>query len=171
MASRVATLAPAPLWWCPQLLPSPAQAMVLLRRGVADWPRTGMAVVGSSLGGFYAHVLSREIGCPAVLINPAAHPARDLAGLIGEHPAWHDPKERIHFEATHIDELRALETTPALHTSPTLAVVAQGDEVLDWREMVAAYGHDRLRLIAGSDHALSDFDTHLPEILDFLGLG
>jgi predicted esterase YcpF (UPF0227 family) len=170
MAAQVAALAPAPRWWCPQLPPSPAQAMALLRQGIADWPRTTMAIVGSSLGGFYAHVLSREIGCPAVLLNPAAHPARDLAGLIGEHPAWHDPAERIHFEAAHIDALRLLEAQASHHTPPTLAVIAQGDEVLDWREMRAAYGHDRVRLIAGSDHALSDFDTHLPEILDFLGL-
>ncbi|MBM3387651.1 MAG: esterase, partial [Betaproteobacteria bacterium] len=103
-------------------------------------------------------------------LNPAVHPARDLSALVGEHPAWHDPAERIHFEADHVQALRALEATAATHTPPTLAVIAQGDEVLDWREMVAAYGQDRLRLIAGSDHALSDFESHLPEILQFLGL-
>lgn len=129
-----------------------------------------MAILGSSLGGFYAHVLARQIGCPVVLLNPAVHPARDLAGYIGEHPAWHDPAERIHFEARFIDELRVLEATPCHHTPPTLAVIAQGDEVLDWREMQAAYGYDRLRLIEGSDHALSDFEAILPEVLTFLGL-
>ena len=170
MGQVVAALASTPVWWCPQLPPSPAQAMALLQQGIADWPCASMAIVGSSLGGFYAHVLARQIGCPLVLLNPAVHPARDLAGLVGEHPAWHDPAERVHFEARHIDELRAFEATPALRAPPTLAVIAQGDEVLDWREMVAAYGHDRLRLIAGSDHALSDFDIHLPDILDFLGL-
>lgn len=171
MAEVIATLAEPPVWWCPQLPPSPAATMALLRGGIADWPQARMAIVGSSLGGFCAHVLARQIGCPVVLLNPAVYPARDLAGLVGEHPAWHDPAERVHFEARHIEELRALEATPATHKAPTLAVIAQGDEVLDWREMVAAYGHDRLRLIAGSDHALSDFDTHLPEILEFLGLG
>lgn len=170
MGEAVAALAEPPVWWCPQMPPSPAAAMALLQRGIATWPAQGMAIVGSSLGGFYAHVLARQIGCPLVLLNPAVYPARDLAGLVGEHPAWHDPAERIHFEARHIDELRTLEATPATHTPPTLAVIAQGDEVLDWREMVAAYGHDRLRLIAGSDHALSDFEAYLPEILDFLGL-
>ena len=145
--------------------------MALLRSGIADWPPQHMAIVGSSLGGFYAHVLARQMGCPLVLLNPAVHPARDLTGLVGEHTAWHDPAERIHFEPSHIDELRALEATPAMHKPRTLAVIAQGDEVLDWREMVAAYGQDRLRLIAGSDHALSDFEAHLPEILAFLGLG
>ena len=170
MARAVSELPQAPQWWCPQLPPSPAQAMALLRQGLTDWPQERMAVVGSSLGGFYAHVLARQIGCPVVLLNPAVHPARDLAGYIGEHPAWHDPGQRIHFDASFIDELRALEATPALHTPPTLAVIAKGDEVLDWREMQAAYGHDRLRLIEGSDHAISDFDTFLPEILGFLRL-
>ena len=170
MARAVAGLARPPQWWCPQLPASPAQAMALLQQGVSDWPRQRMAILGSSLGGFYAHVLARQIGCPVVLLNPAVHPARDLAGYIGEHPAWHDPEQRIHFDATFIDELRALEVTPSLQSPPTLAVIAKGDEVLDWREMHAAYGHDRVRLIEGSDHAISDFDRFLPEILDFLGL-
>jgi len=166
----VAALNPAPHWWCPQLPPSPAQAMALIEQGIADWPRDRMAILGSSLGGFYAAVLARQIGCPVVLLNPAVHPARDLAGYIGEHPAWHDPGQRLHFDASFIGELQALEATPVRHTPPSLAVVAKGDEVLDWREMLAAYGHDRVRLIEGSDHAISDFDTYLPEILEFLGL-
>ena len=170
MAQAMTTLAHAPHWWCPALPPSPAAAMAQLRAGIADWPRASTAIVGSSLGGFYAHVLAREMACRVVLLNPAVYPARDLAGLVGEHPAWHDPAERVHFEARHIDELRTLEATPTTHTPPTLAVIAQGDEVLDWREMVAAYGRDRLRLVEGSDHALSDFEAYLPEILDFLDL-
>ena len=169
MARAVAALPAPPRWWCPQLPPSPQQAMALIRQGIADWPRERMAVVGSSLGGFYAHVLARQIGCPVVLLNPAVHPARDLAGYIGEHPAWHDPGQRIHFDAGFIDELRALEAIPTSTQSPTLAVIAKGDEVLDWREMLAAYGHDRVRLIEGSDHAISDFDLYMPEILQFLG--
>ena len=169
-ARAVGALPLAPHWWCPQLPPSPAQAMALVRQGIAGWPVASMAVLGSSLGGFYAHVLARQIGCPVVLLNPAVHPARDLAAHVGEHPAWHDPAQRIHFDARFIEELRQLEATPAQHTPPTLVVIAKGDEVLDWREMLAAYGNDRVRLLEGSDHAISDFDAHLPEILAFLGL-
>ena len=170
MARAVAALPSPPQWWCPQLPPSPAQAMALLHQGMADWPVDRMAILGSSLGGFYAHVLARQIGCPVVQLNPAVHPARDLANYIGEHPAWHDPDQRIHFDASFIDELQALEAQPVRHTPPTLAVIAKGDEVLDWREMLAAYGHDRVRLLEGSDHALSEFEALLPEVLDFLGL-
>ena len=51
-----------------------------------------------------------------------------------------------------------------------LRIIAKGDEVLDWREMVARYPQARLRLLEGGDHALSDFDTHLDAIVDFLEL-
>ena len=170
MARAVAALAQPLHWWCPQLPPSPAQAMALIRQGMAEWPLERTAVIGSSLGGFYAHVLARQTGCRAVLLNPAVHPARDLAGYIGEHPAWHDPSQRIHFDAAFIEELRALEATPQRHPAPTLAVIAKGDEVLDWQEMLAAYGGDRVRLIEGSDHAISDFEAYLPEIQAFLVL-
>ncbi len=157
-------------WWCPALPPSPQAAVDQLLQGIGHWPQDGMAIAGSSLGGFYAQVLARQIGCPVVLLNPAAHPARDLAGHIGEHPAWHDPHQRIHFDASFIGELRRLEATPATHTPPSLAVIAKGDEVLDWREMLHAYGQGQVRLVEGSDHGLSDFEALLPEIMEFLGL-
>jgi predicted esterase YcpF (UPF0227 family) len=51
-----------------------------------------------------------------------------------------------------------------------LAVIAQGDEVLNWREMLACHQGGQVRLIEGSDHALGDFDLYLPEILEFLHL-
>ena len=92
MAKRVQALHPGVTWWCPQLPASPAQAFDLLLQGTADWPRGQSAVMGSSLGGFYAAWLSAHLGVPAVLINPAVHPSRDLARYIGEHPVWQDPE-------------------------------------------------------------------------------
>lgn len=169
MAQALHAASPRPHWWCPALPASPLEALALVEAGVRGWPREGMAVVGSSLGGFYAHVLASRWACPAVLLNPAVFPARDLAAHIGVHPAWHDPAERIHFAAAHVQQLTELEREAAGQRPPTLAVVAKGDEVLDWREMVAAYGHDQLRLLDGGDHALSDFEAHLPLVMRFLG--
>jgi predicted esterase YcpF (UPF0227 family) len=172
MAEIVQKLHPNVTWWCPHLPASPRQAMALLQSGAAHWPLDCTAIVGSSLGGFYATWLSKAWSCPAVLLNPAVHPARDLAQYIGEHPAWHDPSQKVYFEAAFVQELLDLEAQP-LTSSPdarTLAVIAQGDEVLDWREMLARHGGGQVRLIEGSDHALSDFDLYLPEILKFLDL-
>lgn len=157
-------------WWCPQLPPSPRAAVALLRDGIAGWPQPASAVLGSSLGGFYATVIAEATGWPAVVLNPAVDPARDLQAYIGEQTAFHDPQQRFWFRAEYVDELRAL--APAAITRPGryLAVIAKGDELLDWREMRARYPDAQLRLLEGSDHALSDFDEQLPAILRFLGL-
>ena len=170
MAKWVQARHPGVTWWCPQLPASPAQAIDLLLQGTAAWPREQMAVMGSSLGGFYAAWLSAHWGVPAVLINPAVHPSRDLARYIGEHPVWQDPAQSIFFESGYVQELKVLESQPLPTCPATLALVAKGDEVLDWREMLARHQAGQVRLIEGSDHALSDFDEHLPQILEFLQL-
>ncbi len=170
MAAWVQSHRPDLHWWCPQLPPSPREAMQQVLDGVAGWPAQHMAVIGSSLGGFYATAVAERLGCPAVLLNPAVDPARDLEKYIGEQTAWHDPAERFFFRPEYVGELRALR--PAALTRPDryLAVIAKGDEVLDWREMNERYAGCRVRLLEGGDHALSDFDDHLPEIVEFLGL-
>jgi predicted esterase YcpF (UPF0227 family) len=93
VAAKVAAEHPDVTWWCPQLPPSPRQAMDLVLQGIDRWPRDAMGVIGSSLG---------------------------------------------------------------------------GDEVLDWREMTARYAGARIKLLEGGDHALSDFDDHIDEVLAFL---
>ena len=170
MAARVQADHKNVRWWCPQLPPSPREAMALIQRGTADWPADQMAVVGSSLGGFYATALAQQRGCRAVVLNPAVDPARNLAAHIGEQTAWHDPAEHFFFRPEYIDELRALQTGPLTHPERTFAVIAKGDELLDWREMTARYASARIRLLEGSDHALSDFDDHIDAVLEFLTL-
>jgi uncharacterized protein len=177
VAARVRADHPGVSWWCPQLPPSPAEAMVLVMQGTADWPRESTAVVGSSLGGFYARWFSLQTGCPAVLLNPAPFPARDLSAYIGEQTAWHDPEERFFFQPRFVDELWAqqadVEHLAALHpTTPEgmFAIVSKGDEVLDWREMQAFCAGGTVRLLDRSDHAISDFDDHMDDLFTFLRL-
>ena len=136
----------------------------------AGWPHDRMAVIGSSLGGFYATAFAEQADCRAVLLNPAVDPARDLAAYIGEQKAWHGD-DRFFFHAEFIGELRALAPRAQLtRRERYFAVIAKGDEVLSWREMSARYAGCRIRRVEGSDHALSDFEAHLPSMLAFLGL-
>lgn len=160
---------PGVQWWCPQLPPSPREAMALVREGVAGWPATS-AVVGSSLGGFYATALAEATGWRCGVLNPAVHPARDLAAYIGEQRAFHTPEERFFFRPEFIDELGALEVPAITRPERYGGVIAKGDELLDWREMAAHYPGAALRLLEGSDHAISDFDDHLPFLLRHLEL-
>jgi predicted esterase YcpF (UPF0227 family) len=167
--------------WCPQLPPSPTQAMQMVAERLAHWPDEGVAVMGSSLGGFYATWVAERVPAGAraqlVLINPAVDPARDLSRYIGEHTSWHDPEDRFFFRAEFVDELRTLYCT-SLHRPTRYQIwAATGDEVLDWREMQAKYAvcthlpaPAGLHIVPGPDHALSDFDLYWPLMAEHLGL-
>lgn len=173
---------PDVVWWCPQLPASPAAAWALITQGIAGWPKAQMAVVGSSLGGFYATAVAEATGCPAMLLNPAVNPARDLAAYIGEQTQFHQPDETFFFRPEYITELQALRVPALTRLGRYGAVIAKGDEVLDWREMLGLFGAAdgapgaagaataTVRLLPGSDHAISDFEAHLPFILRFLTL-
>jgi predicted esterase YcpF (UPF0227 family) len=137
---------------------------------LARWPRDRMAVMGSSLGGYYATWVAEQTGCRAVVLNPAVHAARDLATQVGVHPSWHDPAGVVDFRASHVEELRAYEVAAITRPQRYYALIARGDEVLDWREMSAHYAGSAGRLLPGSDHAISDFPAYLDEVLDFLEL-
>jgi predicted esterase YcpF (UPF0227 family) len=167
---RIEAQYPQVTLWCPQLPPSPREAMALVTQGIAGWPRKRMAVVGSSLGGFYATWVAEQTGCRAALLNPAVDPARDLAKYIGEQTSWHDPQERFFFRPEFVDELRALSVQAITHPERYFALIAKGDEVLDWREMTSRYPGTHLRLLEGSDHAISEFADYLDEVLAFLDL-
>lgn len=177
VAARVRNAHPNVVWWSPQLPPSPAEALQTLQEGTADWPAETTTVIGSSLGGFYARGFCLQKDCRAALLNPAVYPARDLARYIGEQTTWHDPEERFFFQPEFVDELiqqqNAIQrwSTQRPATAERLfAIVAKGDEVLDWQEMLAFCQGGTVRLLPEGDHAISDFDHHMDALFQFLNL-
>jgi len=157
---------------CPQLPPSPLEAMTLVANLVADWPDSGVAVIGSSLGGFYATALAEQRAHRSwrvVVLNPAVNPARDLSDHIGTLTAWHDPALQFDFTAQHVAELARL-SPPLQLTKPAryYALIAKGDELLDWREMLARYAGCNGEVLEGSDHGITDFEIHLPGLLEHI---
>ena len=155
----------------PALHHRPAQAMRQVEEACAPYAAADLTLVGSSLGGFYATIVAEMLACRAVLVNPAVDPARDLAAHIGRQTMYHAAGESFDFRAEYVDELRAMTPpTPLAHPENILAIIAKGDEVLDWREMTTRYAHGPMKLIAGSDHGLTDFESHVPDLLGHLGL-
>ncbi|MET0383900.1 MAG: YqiA/YcfP family alpha/beta fold hydrolase [Burkholderiaceae bacterium] len=171
MADWAARHRPDLVWACPQLPPSPAAAMAAIRSLISGWPAESSGVIGSSLGGFYATAIAQRTGWRAGLINPAVDPARDLAAHIGRQTMYHATDESFDFRAGDVDELAAMTPpTPLTRPERIFAIIAKGDEVLDWREMAARYAHGPMKLIAGGDHGLADFAEHAPDLLRHLGL-
>ncbi|MFD4840152.1 YqiA/YcfP family alpha/beta fold hydrolase [Achromobacter sp. NPDC058515] len=158
-------------WACPQLPASPREAMALAmgiarnRLAGAATPRA-LTVIGSSLGGFYATWIAEQLGCKAVLLNPAVEAARDLATQVGEHHMYHSDAPFV-FLPEYVDELAAIHAPRITQPDRYFLMAATGDEVLDWREMRDRYAGCRQRIVQGSDHGLSDFAEWMPEVLEF----
>ena len=168
VAAWIATEHAGVMWRCPQLDASPRAAFDRILEAVDGWPADRMAVIGSSLGGYYATALAERTGCRAVLLNPAVQPARDLATQVGATTVWHSD-EPFEFRPEYIEELRALAVGAITRPERYLAIIAKGDEVLSWHEMAQRYPGARIKLLEGSDHALSDFDEHWPDVQRLLG--
>ncbi len=153
-------------WYCPQLPPSPKEAMAMVVAHIKSQDYEQLSIIGSSLGGYYATYLAELFFAQATLLNPAIEPARDLESYIGELKAWHSD-EAFHFKPEYIQELNDLYIKNITKPNRYYLIAAKGDEVLDWQEMVAKYPGAQQLVLEGGDHAISNYLELLPSVLAF----
>ncbi len=171
LAERMQELGRSAEFFCPQLPASPKESVQL----VLDYLNANrirsdqVTLIGSSLGGFYATWLAQKLACRAVLLNPAVKPAHDLEKYVGVTTDYHT-NEPFEFKREYIAEMQELLVAHITQPERYFLIAATGDEVLDWREMVAHYPNARQRVIEGSDHGLSDFPAYMDEVLTFCGI-
>ncbi|MBX9812377.1 MAG: esterase [Burkholderiales bacterium] len=169
LRSRMAALGLGNEYACPELAHRPRQAVAQLEALIMASPRAATALVGSSLGGFYATWLAEKYGLKAVLVNPAVRPYELLRDCIGPQKNLYTGAE-YEFTAQHLDELRELETA-AITPERYLLMVQTGDEVLDYRQAVGKYLGAKQIVIGGGDHGFSNFAGYLDTVLEFCGIG
>ena len=130
-----------------------------------------VALLGSSLGGFYATHLVAQHAVPAVLINPAMRPWQLFRELFDEqlpyqvHPKWC-------LDEADLVQLQQLALPVAQDADKILVLLQQGDEVLDYREAhryySAAHPPAILMTEAHGSHGMYDFAEKIPFVLQFL---
>lgn len=169
LAAQMQALGRSEEWRCPQLPASPKLAIELSLSLVKDVPAQELTIVGSSLGGYYATWLAERLGCRAVLLNPAIVPLLDLEQHVGVTTAFHSD-EPFEFKRDYIEELRAYAVPAISRPERYFLIAATGDEVLDYRDMVAHYAGARQTIIDGSDHGISEFGDYLAPVLQFCGV-
>jgi len=152
----------------PDLPFHPREAITALERLIGRYPVE--ALVGSSLGGFYATWLNRHADLPGVLINPVVHPHDKLAAHLGAHRRWCDDMA-FAIGPDWLDALKALQRTELAAPERYLVLLQSADEVLDYREAARFYRDKDLEIIAGGSHRFEGFDTHLPQIASWLTQG
>ena len=154
-------------WYCPQLLASPGQSMDMVVQHIDQSKADRIVIIGSSLGGFYTNYLAEKYQCKGIVLNPAVYAARELEPHVGMMTAY-DSEEPFDFKAEYIDELRALQVERITDPKRYFLIAAKGDELLDWKEMVAFYPGAKQLILEGSDHGIADYATHLPAVIDFI---
>ncbi|MCE3603180.1 esterase [Massilia sp. P8910] len=166
VGEKMAALGLASELICPQLPASPKEAMALALTLVERYDTNELAIIGSSLGGYYATWLAERLGCRAVLLNPAVYPLKDLDKHVGVTTEYHSDKV-FEFKREYIDELGALAVPAITRPERYFLIAATGDDVLDYRDMTAHYAGARQQVIDGSDHALTEFGQYVDEVLAF----
>ena len=153
---------------CPELPHRPRLAIELLENIIANHQHEPLALIGSSLGGYYATWLAETHGCHAVLVNPAVRPYSLLEQSRGPQANLYTG-ERYELGDEHVAELRGLEVA-SMTAERYLLLVTTGDEVLDYRDAVRRYAGCAQVVQPGGDHGFSEFERYIPTILTFCGV-
>ena len=168
-------LAPMPLRIADYPSHRPQQAIeavtTLIEQNRRRHPHDRLALMGSSLGGYYAQYLAstRDDIDRVVLINPALDPQPPLEPWIGANTNM-VTGEPFHFSRETWERLADFDAPSTSITTPTLLLLDSGDEVIPHRFAVAKYRNLSGRTIVypGGSHAFDHLDEAIPEIVAFL---
>ncbi|WDE04219.1 esterase YqiA [Thalassomonas viridans] len=155
-------------FYCPQLATSSREAVDQLQSLMEGEGDSRWFLIGSSLGGYFAHYLAEKYARPAVLINPAVKPYQLLTDYPREqtHPYT---GERYYIGDGELDALKTLESNISLKNN-YLVMLQTGDEVLNYRQAEEKYQDCHLHVQRGGDHSFVGYQEHLPDIIQFFQL-
>ena len=155
---------------CPDLNLPPKQVMALLGEWIAQDPHT--AVVGSSLGGFFATACVAVHDVRAVLINPSVRPFESLQRFFRQGQAEHTTETGWRMTPDQLDDLAAYYQAVPVHADQILVLLKQGDEVIDYRIAEAYFSQSGAQspmiIEPDGDHFMSDMADKIPLMIDFL---
>ena len=152
----------------PSLSPVPQLAVATLENLIETLEKDyEIALMGSSLGGFYALYLAERYGLKAVLINPALKAQHTLLKYAGLNKNFYDGAA-FEMLPSHLEYLKTLEQPAPADQEKLLLMLQKGDDVLDYREALALLPKAKLILEEGGDHSFSGIERHFDAIEDFL---
>ena len=131
-----------------------------------------LVLMGSSLGAYYAQYLANQLTFVSgvVLINPALQPQLTLHPYIGRqvNQVTGQPFE---FSQQHFEELRLFDVQVNAIRCPTLVLVDEDDELIDYQDALNRYGsHGRVIVYPGGSHRFDHLPDAIPEIREFCEL-
>ena len=175
----------------PDLNKSPAQVreqLLSLIEGLnnSQDEQTGSSntvLVGSSLGGYFSTLISNQIDCPALLLNPSTQPHVTLQRFSDNSASNQDSSDEssdnkvLHTTAggwritpSDLQWFADHQISQVIYPNKVAVLLKQGDELLNAELSQAFYQSQgaSVTVQAGGDHRFSDFGKQLPMVIEIL---
>lgn len=150
----------------PELSHVPSLAIAELRE-IIEAQTLPVALIGSSLGGYYATWLAERYHLRAALINPAVNPGALWQAHLGANRNYYSGR-RYEITTEHVAQLQGLRVETLQFPENLLLLVQTGDETLDYRLAVDKYKSSPSIIQPGGDHSFVNYEAMLPDIFRFL---
>jgi len=144
-----------------------AQLETIIQQYLAQHHSGKIALIGSSLGGYYATYLAEKYELSAVMINPAIRPYELLDDYIGENKNYHTD-ESYELTKEHMHQLKAIDVLPITRPERYLLLTQTNDETLDFQQGVEKFRLSPSIIQHGGSHGYDGFIAMIPTLLKFL---
>lgn len=125
-------------------------------------------LIGTSLGGYYALILSNMYDIPAVVINPSIYPYETLKNSNKDnlYTNYFD-NTKFEFNKKHIDLL--IKYKPLKYNvDKTMLLLQKGDELLDYKVALEVLNDSKMIILEnGGSHQYEGIERHIDEITHF----
>ena len=129
------------------------------------------ALIGSSLGGFYATYFSEQYNLKCVGINPAVIPPAEMSEYLGENKNY-STGEKFLITQEQLDLLDRMGKEIKVIKCPSnfMILLQSHDEKLDYRVATNFYKGAAMDVTFGGNHSFENLETHFSKIKIFLDM-
>ena len=145
-------------------------------------------LVGSSLGGYFSTLISNQIGCPILLLNPSTQPHITLQrfsktavttqtistqndhGMLSQSTILHTTTGGWKVTTADLHWFAAHKLSAVNHPNKVAVLLKEGDELLNTELSKTFYQRQGVSVTvqAGGDHRFSDFGKQLPLVMSLI---
>lgn len=154
-------------FYCPNLPENPAKALPFIAAFLKNLHPKPIALVGSSLGGFYAQYFAYKNGYNAVLINPVVDIANRMQLFLGAHQNPYTGKV-FTIDTQDAAAMKQAATTIKQPPKNLFVLLQMADEVLD-AKLASRYFYQNICIIEPKgEHQFQGFERFLPRVCQWL---